>query len=1046
MALTFPPHTDKQTLESIRKNLLGKRVAIVAAKASQEHHGGAERFNDALLLAFCNLGCAAELIFVDAQEATSDQIIDNYKVANEVDLSNFDIVISSKVPTYAVPHPNKVIFLNHAVRAFDDMFNSVFPSPTEVQYRERASIHQLDFNALKDTRYRFSQGYEVQKRLRRWRGLNSAVLHPPLLPNAFGSRQVQKKKMEYPFFFIVGRLHKWKRIDLLIESVLLSKLPFHLVIAGEGEALAELQDLAKQDPRIQFVGRISDVDLTNYYLDAIAVPFIPLREDYGYVTLEAFASGKPIITCSDSGEPAKIVEHMQTGLIAEPDPAQLCSALEWAYSHPDEMRLMGERAQKAVSQMSWEGVALRLVGELLGYPANESLESSDQSPVLVMDMQPIDPPIGGGRQRLLGLYHHLGASSPCRYIGTYDWPGEKYRNHMLSDTLTEINIPLSSKHHIAAHDLAKKIDGKVVIDLAFSQQAHLSPEYVEALIKEIPQAQVLVFSHPWVYPLVKDWIKADQVVIYDAHNVEGFLRAQLLDGKDPVQQGLLKQVCSDELELGQRANWILCCSHEDLQRFYRIYSFSPAKMRIVPNGVMAFNPSRYQDRTICRANLGLKLDQTIAVFIGSAYGPNLEGGLFIVDHLAPTLPNVHFIIIGGVGEQMYSELSNVTITGTVEEDRKNEWLGAANFALNPMFSGSGTNIKMFDFMASHLPVITTEVGARGIETSHHHAMTIVEPTVLAFQAAINRLSEALFQQEASKAARACVEEGYAWEHISAQLGEFMRIRSYISGQSLPKFSVVIPSYERHTELSRLIAHLQLQIERDFEVIIVDQSNQAWDGANNEYGFLLTYFHSPVRGAVRARNTGAMLAQGEVIAFIDDDCIPTESWLLNARPYFDEAKVLGLEGRITTDHIGDPDWRSVSNIGSEGIGFMTANLMVRSAVFQYLGGFDLRFDRPHFREDTDFGWRMLDLGDVPHAEDVVVFHPAQRRNITRESHEARAGFFEKDALLYEKHPERYRILFEFERHFERTPGFNEHLLRGFEKIERTPPPWILKQLK
>jgi glycosyltransferase involved in cell wall biosynthesis len=272
------------------------------------------------------------------------------------------------------------------------------------------------------------------------------------------------------------------------------------------------------------------------------------------------------------------------------------------------------------------------------------------------------------------------------------------------------------------------------------------------------------------------------------------------------------------------------------------------------------------------------------------------------------------------------------------------------------------------------------------------------------------------------------------------------MRTRIAGQPLPKFSVVIPSYERHHQLDDLIACLQTQVERDFEVVIIDQSNTRWSGADGDYGFALTYFHSPVKGAVRARNTGAMLAQGELLAFIDDDCLPKPEWLLNARAYFADPKVVGIEGLIESDHLGDPNWRAVTNIGSEGIGFMTANLFVRSAVFQYLGGFDLRFDRPHFREDTDFGWRMLDLGAVPYADDVAVFHPAQKRDIARESHEARAHFFEKDALLYEKHPERYRVLFEFERHYKNRFGFAENLLRGFEQNNQKPPSWILKKLR
>ena len=1045
MTIQFPYLIDEANFQKLKNDLNGKRVAIVAAAASDEQRGGAERFNEALLFAFREIGCIAEMVFVNAGEQTVEQIIDNYQRANQTDLSSYDFIVSSKVPTYAIPHNNHILYLNHGVRAFDDMFNSVFPDPLTIHYQNRALVHRLDFDALRKIPHRFSQGFEVQKRLRRWRGLNSAVIHPPLPPNSFGVRQGRGKKFEKAYFFIAGRLHPWKRIDLLISAVKNSQQPIYLLIAGIGEASENLHQLAGDDFRILFLGRISDEDLIDYYLDAIAVPFIPLREDYGYVTLEAFASGKPVITCNDSGEPARIVNHKSTGLITNPNPIDLCRALEWAYLHQDDMALMGKNAQVEVKKMSWRQVALCLVATTINRSKSSLVDQAPKTQILVMDMQPIDPPVGGGRQRLLGLYHGLGPNTVCRYVGSYDWPGEAYREHPLTGTLTEITVPLSAEHFQAAASLSKKIGGKTVIDLAFSRQAHLSQEYIQKLIDELPNADVLVFSHPWVYPLVKDRIEVDQVVIYDAQNVEGYLRAQLLNTDDPIQHKLLNDVCEDELELGTRANWILCCSHEDLQRFYRIYEFSPSKMRVVPNGVMAFEPVRLLDRKICRDSLGLANDEMIVIFIGSNYEPNIEGAIFILDELAPSMPEIHFVIAGGVGNQLSTSLSNVTITGSLAEVQKNYWLSAANCAINPMFSGSGTNIKMFDFMASSLPVVTTQIGARGIETSYREAMKVVDPTVSAFKAALSELLDSSSQNQAGIAARQCVEEGYSWERISLQLGEFIKIRSHISGQPLPKFSVVIPSYERHAELERLIQKLQCQIERDFEVIIVDQSAQPWAHANEEFGFLFHYHHSPVRGAVRARNTGAMLAQGEILAFIDDDCIPKDEWLLNARPYFADPKVLGIEGLISSDHFNDPLWRPVSNIGSEGIGFMTANLMVRSGVFQYLGGFDLRFDKPHFREDTDFGWRMLDLGLVPYANDVAVFHPAQSREKDRESFVARAYFFEKDALLYDKHPERYRILFEFEKHYERTPGFCEHLLRGFNLINKEPPRWLLKKM-
>jgi glycosyltransferase involved in cell wall biosynthesis len=1047
MALIFPASGDPIRIQELTARLQGLKVAIIAAGAGQE--GGAERFNGGLVGGFEALGANVELIIIDANEATTADIVQNYARAKSLDLSAFDLVISTKVPSYAIDHPHHVLYLVHTVRVFDDMFDTAFEYPGINQFSDRALVHQLDFEALKKIPHRFAIGCEVQRRLYRWRGLECDVLHPPLLANPFkvieGEDLARFQAHSNPYFFIAGRLHPWKRLDLLIKAVQHCPLPIRLVIAGVGEAQADLQKLAASDPRIEFLGRISDAELVEYYAHALAVPFLPLREDYGYITLEAFASARPVITCVDSGEPAHIVENLRTGLVVEPTVQAVADALTWAYEHPEQMNSMGQLAHQELANLSWPAVALTLASAGLNFPITLSDKSTQKNTVLVMDMQPIDPPIGGGRQRLLGLYHGLGAQIECRYIGSYDWPGESFREHALSNSLTEINIPLSAEHYQAAQALAKQVGGTIVIDLAFSQQAHLSPEYLEAVRQAIPQAQVLVFSHPWAYPLVQDRIRADQVVIYDAQNVEGYLRTQLLGVKSDICKSLVLQVCADELALGQRANWILTCSHEDLQRFFRVYGFAPAKMRVIPNGVMAYSPSRQLRKEKCRQVLGIDPQTFLAIFVGSQYGPNAEAALFILHDLAPAMPQMQFVIAGGVSTQLSSTLSNVVLTGALSEEQKDNWLGASDVALNPMFSGSGTNIKMFDFMASRLPVVTTEVGARGIETSYRLAMHIVDPTVTAFESALKELSDPLYRARAASEARACVEEGYAWEHISAQLGQLMMMRAKIAGQSLPKFSVIIPSYERPHQLEVLIEHLQVQIERDFEVIVIDQSASPWNGSQQEFGFPLTYFHTPIKGAVRARNTGALLAQGDLLAFIDDDCLPSPTWLLNARSYFVDAQVVGLEGLISSDHMNDPNWRPVSNVGSEGIGFMTANLMVRSAVFQYLGGFDLRFDRPHFREDTDFGWRMLDLGLVPYAEDVAVFHPAQPRDIERESHKARAHFFEKDALLFQKHPERYKVLFEFERHYERSVGFAQYLLRGFEQIGKKPPSWIVKKL-
>ncbi|MDD5319239.1 MAG: glycosyltransferase [Methylococcales bacterium] len=1015
------------------------RVAVLTAGLSTGEQGGAERFYKGLLGGLLEIGCRAELVPVSADERSFQEIESNYERCAQLDLSDFDVVISTKTPTYAVEHPHHVLYLVHTVRVFDDMFYNAFPDASVENFVERSKLHAMDFQAISRIKARFAIGYEVANRLYRWRGIHAEVLHPPLGIQGF------RKGPSGDYFFLPGRLHPWKRIDLIINAIKRSSKPLRLIIAGTGEAEIELKQLAEADPRIEFLGHIGDEQLIDLYANALAVPFVPLREDYGYVTLEAFASGKAVVTCNDSGEPSHFVRNGQTGVVCEPNPDSLCQALEWLYSNRDDALRMGKNGAELISAMSWPKVASRLVDAAL--EINESTHLSKSTQVSVLDMQPIDPPVGGGRLRLLGLYHNLGSNIDCQYIGSYDWPGEHYRKHRLSNCLEEINIPLSSEHHAAAQSLSSRAGGKTVIDLAFSRLGMLSPDYIEAARQTISNADVVVFSHPWVYPLVAKDLAPGQIVVYDSQNVEGYLRAQLLDENSPTEAELLRQVIHDEYRLGCRADLVLACSHEDLVRFNRIYEFPPEKMRVVPNGVMAFAalPPNKADKAKAKTQLQLAHDRLVAIFIGSAYGPNLDAGHFIVSRLAEAMPEVTFVIAGGVSTQLSSDKKNVIITGALDEKDKHLWLCAADIAINPMFSGSGTNIKMFDFMAASLPTVTTAVGARGIEIGGRDAIVIAQPSAESFASAIRQLNDHATRLQIGKEARACVEEGYAWERISELTGKMFASRHRLANQPKPFFSVVIPTYERHQLLDNLISCLQKQVERDFEVIIVDQSVSPWPNAGKEYIFSCVYYHSPVKGAVRARNTGAMLAQGKVIAFTDDDCLPQDCWLVNARKYFQDRAVVGVEGMIVSDHPDDPDWRPVTNVDFEGIGFMTANLMVRSDVFQLLGGFDFQFDRPHFREDTDFGWRMQETGLVPYAKEVTVFHPAQPRAIERESAQTRACFFQKDAILYRKHPDRYQQLFFTEKHFQITPGFKENLLAGFKKINMNMPEWMTEQL-
>ncbi|QOV23036.1 glycosyltransferase family 4 protein [Anabaenopsis elenkinii] len=411
--------------------------------------------------------------------------------------------------------------------------------------------------------------------------------------------------------------------------------------------------------------------------------------------------------------------------------------------------------------------------------------------VTVLDMQPIDPPIGGGRLRLLGLYHGMGECLPTTYIGSYDWEGEKYRHHRLSKTLEEIDIPLSEQHFVECAKLQSRLGGKTIIDSCFNLLGHHSSEFVETAKSKVAESDIVIFSHPWVYPLVKDSLRhPSQLVVYDSQNVEGLLRTSLLDDGG-LGTEIAQNVVSIEYALCHNCDLILACSQEDRELFNKLYNIPFSKIAIVPNGVFTDKIPYVSgsQKKIAKKKLNLG-DTPMAIFMGSSYLPNIEAARFIIDELAPALPNIHFAICGGVcdqfsnGELQQRNITNVILTGFLKESEKLNYLAASDLAINPMFSGSGTNIKMFDFMAAGLPVISTPIGARGILQLKNPTIHICNENEF-----INGIQKVLqdhdYAKSLSQSARNLVEKKYSWEKISSNLGmllckKYLQQKKYIS--------------------------------------------------------------------------------------------------------------------------------------------------------------------------------------------------------------------------------------------------------------------------
>ena len=342
------------------------KIAVVTAAMSSGEQGGAEAFYAGLVGGLRSVGVDAHQVDVRIDESTFDAVLASYKRCYDLDLREYDLVISTKAPTYAVRHPRHISYLVHTLRVFYDRFASEFGEGNEKCRSQRAQIHALDKAALHPSRVRrhFTIGHTNYRRLidadSFWSSIHYEVLHPAAAVAGF------KPPRPGQYFFLPGRLHRWKRADLVIRAMQRLNRDIPLKIAGTGEDERRLRALAGDDRRIQFLGRVSDEQLVDLFAGAVAVPFVPVQEDYGLVMVEAFKSRKPVVTCRDSGEPVYFVKHGVNGLVVEPDADALSAAFEYVLDHPKRAAEMGNNGFRTVSHIKWESIASTLLQSVNG--------------------------------------------------------------------------------------------------------------------------------------------------------------------------------------------------------------------------------------------------------------------------------------------------------------------------------------------------------------------------------------------------------------------------------------------------------------------------------------------------------------------------------------------------------------------------------------------------------------------------------------------------------------------------------------------------------
>lgn len=274
-----------------------------------------------------------------------------------------DRVISLRYPSYAVRHPDHVCWLNHTMREYYDLWDrfsaTLSPQGRLKERVRRTAIHAADRYLLtRNVSKLFVQSETIRRRLAMWPEVRAEVLYPPAPQRAYRCDGYGD------FIFMVSRLTRLKRADLLIQALgMPAGEGIKAIIAGEGDDRARLEQMIDRleiRDRVQMVGRIGESELLDYLARCRAVCFPPLDEDYGFVTAEAFASRKAVITCRDSGGPAELVTDAVNGCITEPTPASLAIALRHVMDDAALAERLGDGAYAAGARLTWPDAVRRL--------------------------------------------------------------------------------------------------------------------------------------------------------------------------------------------------------------------------------------------------------------------------------------------------------------------------------------------------------------------------------------------------------------------------------------------------------------------------------------------------------------------------------------------------------------------------------------------------------------------------------------------------------------------------------------------------------------
>jgi len=276
-------------------------------------------------------------------------------------------------------------------------------------------------------------------------------------------------------------------------------------------------------------------------------------------------------------------------------------------------------------------------------------------------------------------------------------------------------------------------------------------------------------------PLLRETLGAPEIVV-DWHNIESEVLWRYAETTGNWAKQVAAKRTATLMERAEDRLLASCATHtvtSERERQKLLSRRPGANIQVIPNGVDA---SFYAAKTIADACGKTRMSgcQNTILFVGyMAYHANIDAATWFSrepwPEIARTHPGLHFTIVGRDPTPEVRALASdrIHVTGTVEDVRP--YYASAVAAVVPLRSGSGTRLKILEAMAAGVPVVSTKLGAEGIEIEHdiHFLQADSGPEIAA---AVHRIaSSEETRARLSQAARELVCRMYDWSVIGKKL-------------------------------------------------------------------------------------------------------------------------------------------------------------------------------------------------------------------------------------------------------------------------------------